>query len=45
MSDFDRHDGANRRKVLECMTWVGTASITFKQDEQRLAIIDTPLQA
>ncbi len=24
MSDFDRDDGINRRKVLECMTWVGT---------------------
>src|SRR6202046_646748 len=25
MSDFDRDDGVNRRKGLECMTWVGTA--------------------
>ena len=24
MRDFDREDGVNRRKVLECMTWVGT---------------------
>src|SRR6201993_4480067 len=24
MNDFDRDDGVNRRKVLECMTWVGT---------------------
>jgi 3',5'-cyclic AMP phosphodiesterase CpdA len=24
MSEFDREDGVNRRKVLECMTWVGT---------------------
>jgi 3',5'-cyclic AMP phosphodiesterase CpdA len=24
MSEFDRHEGPNRRKVLECMTWVGT---------------------
>jgi 3',5'-cyclic AMP phosphodiesterase CpdA len=24
MSAFDRDDGVNRRKVLECMTWVGT---------------------
>src|SRR5580658_8234128 len=24
MSEFDRHEGLNRRKVLECMTWVGT---------------------
>ena len=24
MSDSDRHEGLNRRKVLECMTWVGT---------------------
>ena len=24
MSEFDRNDGVNRRKVLECMTWVGT---------------------
>jgi 3',5'-cyclic AMP phosphodiesterase CpdA len=24
MSDFDRDDSVNRRKVLECMTWVGT---------------------
>ena len=24
MSDFDGNDGVNRRKVLECMTWVGT---------------------
>src|ERR1700728_3316423 len=24
MSHFDRNDGVNRRKVLECMTWVGT---------------------
>jgi 3',5'-cyclic AMP phosphodiesterase CpdA len=24
MSDFARDDGVNRRKVLECMTWVGT---------------------
>ena len=24
MSNFDRDDGVNRRKVLECMTWVGT---------------------
>src|ERR1700675_1141107 len=24
MSEFDRDDGINRRKVLECMTWVGT---------------------
>ncbi len=24
MSEFDHHDGLNRRKVLECMTWVGT---------------------
>jgi 3',5'-cyclic AMP phosphodiesterase CpdA len=24
MSDFDRDDGVSRRKVLECMTWVGT---------------------
>jgi 3',5'-cyclic AMP phosphodiesterase CpdA len=24
MSDFDPDDGVNRRKVLECMTWVGT---------------------
>ena len=26
-------------------TMLGTASITFKQNEQRLAIIDTPLKA
>src|ERR1700733_15822569 len=24
MSENDRDDGINRRKVLECMTWVGT---------------------
>jgi 3',5'-cyclic AMP phosphodiesterase CpdA len=24
MSEFDRDDGVSRRKVLECMTWVGT---------------------
>src|SRR5580658_11380572 len=24
MSEFDGDDGVNRRKVLECMTWVGT---------------------
>src|ERR1700689_5912625 len=24
MNDFDRDEGVNRRKVLECMTWVGT---------------------
>src|SRR3974377_979867 len=24
MSKFDREDGVNRRKVLECLTWVGT---------------------
>ena len=24
MSDFDGENGLNRRKVLECMTWVGT---------------------
>ena len=24
MSESDREDGVNRRKVLECMTWVGT---------------------
>jgi 3',5'-cyclic AMP phosphodiesterase CpdA len=24
MTNFDRDDGVNRRKVLECMTWVGT---------------------
>ena len=24
MSDSDRDDGVNRRKVLECMTWAGT---------------------
>jgi 3',5'-cyclic AMP phosphodiesterase CpdA len=24
MSDFDRDEGVSRRKVLECMTWVGT---------------------
>jgi 3',5'-cyclic AMP phosphodiesterase CpdA len=24
MSEFDRDDGISRRKVLECMTWVGT---------------------
>jgi len=24
VSEFDHHDGLNRRKVLECMTWVGT---------------------
>jgi 3',5'-cyclic AMP phosphodiesterase CpdA len=24
MRDLDRDDGVNRRKVLECMTWVGT---------------------
>ncbi len=24
MSEFDHHDGLNRRKVLECMTWIGT---------------------
>ena len=24
MSDFDSENGLNRRKVLECMTWVGT---------------------
>ncbi len=24
MSEFDRQEGLNRRKVLECMTWVGT---------------------
>jgi 3',5'-cyclic AMP phosphodiesterase CpdA len=24
MTSFDRDDGVNRRKVLECMTWVGT---------------------
>jgi len=24
MSEFDRDDGLSRRKVLECMTWVGT---------------------
>ena len=24
MSEFDRERGLNRRKVLECMTWVGT---------------------
>jgi hypothetical protein len=26
-------------------TMLGTANITFKQNEQRLAIIDTPLKA
>jgi hypothetical protein len=26
-------------------TMLGTASITFKQNEQRLAIVDTPLKA
>src|SRR5580700_8487783 len=24
MSESDRDDGINRRKVLECMTWAGT---------------------
>jgi len=24
MSEFDSEDGVSRRKVLECMTWVGT---------------------
>ncbi|MGA8358873.1 MAG: metallophosphoesterase, partial [Xanthobacteraceae bacterium] len=24
MSESDRDDGPSRRKVLECMTWVGT---------------------
>src|SRR5277367_1110240 len=24
MSEFDHDDGINRRKILECMTWVGT---------------------
>src|ERR1700758_3719531 len=24
MSEFDRDDGVSRRKILECMTWVGT---------------------
>jgi len=24
MSEFDRDDGISRRKILECMTWVGT---------------------
>jgi hypothetical protein len=24
MSESDRFDGFSRRKVLECMTWVGT---------------------
>src|SRR5436190_19490379 len=24
MSESDRDDGVSRRKVLECMTWVGT---------------------
>src|SRR6201986_574312 len=24
MTSFDRDDGVSRRKVLECMTWVGT---------------------
>jgi hypothetical protein len=24
MSKFDHDDGVSRRKVLECMTWVGT---------------------
>jgi metallophosphoesterase superfamily enzyme len=24
MREFDRNDGPSRRKVLECMTWVGT---------------------
>ncbi len=24
MSKFDRNDGVNRRKILECMTWAGT---------------------
>lgn len=24
MSEFDDDDGVNRRKVLECMTWIGT---------------------
>ena len=24
MTEFDKRDGLDRRKVLECMTWVGT---------------------
>jgi 3',5'-cyclic AMP phosphodiesterase CpdA len=24
MSEFDQNDGVNRRKILECMTWIGT---------------------
>jgi 3',5'-cyclic AMP phosphodiesterase CpdA len=27
MSEFDRDDGVSRRKVLECMTWVGTGVV------------------
>jgi len=27
MSEFDQNDGVNRRKILECMTWIGTGVV------------------
>jgi 3',5'-cyclic AMP phosphodiesterase CpdA len=42
MSTYDRDDGINRRKVLECMTWVGTGVLwTFSGGvPHALGIID-----
>ena len=31
MSEFDSEDGVGRRKVLECMTWVGTGVDHFRR--------------
>jgi 3',5'-cyclic AMP phosphodiesterase CpdA len=47
MSQFDREDGLNRRKVLECMTWVGTGVLwTISGGVPRsLGIIDEAVAA
>ena len=39
-----RRPGRSRCRAEQLRTMLGTASVTFKQGEQRLAIIDTPLQ-
>jgi 3',5'-cyclic AMP phosphodiesterase CpdA len=47
MTHFDRDDGVNRRKVLECMTWVGTGVLwTISGGVPRsLGIIDEAVAA
>jgi 3',5'-cyclic AMP phosphodiesterase CpdA len=47
MSERDQHDGVNRRKVLECMTWAGTGVLwTLSGGVPRsLGLVDQALAA